>query len=113
MLLALFGVFPIAQEVDRDQHNQRSGQRGQQAVDSVGSVKNAADAEQRRKHQPGQQRAAGIAGALGTGLVVGPLLGLGSILDGRYSIDGLLTALAGSLVVLVAVNVLRDRENAD
>jgi uncharacterized membrane protein YeaQ/YmgE (transglycosylase-associated protein family) len=54
--------------------------------------------------------AAGIGGALVTGLVVGPLLGLGSVLDGRHSIDGLLTALAGSIVVLFAVNVLRDRE---
>ena len=57
--------------------------------------------------------AAGIAGALLTGLVLAPLLGVGSILDGAYRVDGLLTALAGSLVVLIAVNVLRDRENAD
>ena len=57
--------------------------------------------------------AAGIGGALLTGLVLAPLLGVGSILDGAYSVDGLLTALAGSLVVLVAVNLLRDRENAD
>jgi uncharacterized membrane protein YeaQ/YmgE (transglycosylase-associated protein family) len=57
--------------------------------------------------------AAGIGGALLTGLVLAPLLGVGSILDGAYRIDGLLTALAGSLVVLIAVNVLRDRENAD
>ena len=57
--------------------------------------------------------AAGIAGALLTGLVLAPLLGVGSILDGAYRVDGLLTALAGSLVVLVAVNVLRDRENAE
>ena len=57
--------------------------------------------------------AAGIAGALLTGLVLAPLLGIGSMLDGAYRVDGLLTALAGSLVVLVAVNVLRDRENAD
>ena len=56
---------------------------------------------------------AGIGGALLTGLVLAPLLGAGSILDGAYRIDGLLTALAGSLVVLIAVNVLRDRENAD
>ena len=54
--------------------------------------------------------AAGIGGALITGLVVGPLLGLGSILDGRHSVDGLLTALAGSIVVLFAVNVWRSRE---
>lgn len=57
--------------------------------------------------------AAGIGGALLTALVLAPLLGVGSVLDGAYRIDGLLTALAGSLVVLVAVNVLRDRENAD
>ena len=56
---------------------------------------------------------AGIGGALLTGLVLAPLLGVGSILDGAYRVDGLLTALAGSLVVLVAVNVLRDRENAE
>ena len=57
--------------------------------------------------------AAGIGGALLTGLVLAPLLGVGNLLDGRYSVDGLLTALAGSLVVLVAVNIMRDRENAD
>ena len=57
--------------------------------------------------------AAGIGGALLTGVVLGPLLGLGDILHGLYSVDGLLTALAGSVVVLVAVNVLRNRERAD
>jgi len=54
--------------------------------------------------------AAGIAGALVTGLVVAPLLGLGTVLDGRHSIAGLLTALAGALVLLLAVNLLRIRE---
>ena len=54
--------------------------------------------------------AVGIGGALVTGLVIGPLLGVGTILDGRNSVDGLLTALAGSIVVLLAVNLLRDRE---
>jgi uncharacterized membrane protein YeaQ/YmgE (transglycosylase-associated protein family) len=54
--------------------------------------------------------AAGIGGALLTGLVVGPLLGFGNLLAGRHSVDGLLTALAGSIVVLFAVNLLRDRE---
>ena len=52
----------------------------------------------------------GIGGALAAGLVIGPLLGLGTILDGRYSIAGLLTALAGSIVLLFAVNLLRNRE---
>ena len=56
---------------------------------------------------------AGVGGALLTGLVLAPLLGVGSVLDGAYRVDGLLTALAGSLIVLAAVNVLRDRENAD
>ena len=54
--------------------------------------------------------AVGIAGALVAGLVVHPLLGGGSLLDGRYSVAGLLTALFGSIVVLVAVNLLSDRE---
>jgi uncharacterized membrane protein YeaQ/YmgE (transglycosylase-associated protein family) len=54
--------------------------------------------------------AVGIGGALATGLLVAPLLGLGNVLEGRYPIDGLLTALAGSVVVLIAVNLLRDRE---
>ena len=54
--------------------------------------------------------AAGIGGALVTGLLVGPLLGFGSLLEGRHSVDGLLTALAGSIAVLFAVNLLRDRE---
>ena len=54
--------------------------------------------------------AAGIGGALATGLVVAPLLGLGHILDGRYSIAGLVTALGGAIVLLFAVNLLRDRE---
>ena len=52
----------------------------------------------------------GVGGALATGLVIGPLLGLGTILDGRHSIPGLLTALAGSIVLLFAVNLLRNRE---
>lgn len=54
--------------------------------------------------------AVGIGGALATGLLVGPMLGFGTILDGRHSIPGLLTALAGSIVLLFAVNLLRNRE---
>ena len=52
----------------------------------------------------------GIAGALVAGLVVHPLLGGGGLLEGRYSVDGLLTALFGAVVVLLAVNLLRDRK---
>lgn len=58
----------------------------------------------------GRNIAAGIGGALLTGFVIGPLLGLGNVLDGRHSIAGLLTALGGAIVLLFAVNVLRDRE---
>ncbi len=54
--------------------------------------------------------AAGIGGALATGLAVAPLLGLGTILDGRHSIAGLLTALAGAIVLLLAINLLHDHE---
>jgi uncharacterized membrane protein YeaQ/YmgE (transglycosylase-associated protein family) len=53
---------------------------------------------------------AGIGGALITGFVVAPLLGLGHILDGRHSIAGLLTGLAGAIVLLLAVNLMRTRE---
>ena len=52
----------------------------------------------------------GIGGALIAGLVVHPLLGGGDLLAGNYSVDGLLTALAGAIVLLLAVNLLRDDE---
>jgi uncharacterized membrane protein YeaQ/YmgE (transglycosylase-associated protein family) len=52
----------------------------------------------------------GIAGALVAGLVINPLLGGGDLLDGQYSISALVIALAGSVTVLLAVNLLRDRE---
>jgi len=52
----------------------------------------------------------GIAGALVAGLVLHPLLGGGDLLAGNYSVDGLLTALAGAIVLLLAVNLWRDRE---
>ena len=52
----------------------------------------------------------GITGALVAGLVVNPLVGSGSLLEGQYSVDALLIALIGSVVVLLAVNLWRDRE---
>ena len=52
----------------------------------------------------------GIAGALVAGLAVNPLLGRGNLLDGQYSIDGLLMALAGSAAVLLVMNLWRDGE---
>ena len=57
--------------------------------------------------------AAGIGGACLAGLVIGKLLGFGTILDGRNSVNGLMTALAGSVAVLVAVNLMRNRQSTD
>ena len=52
----------------------------------------------------------GIAGALVAGLVINPLIGGGNLLEGQYGIAALLIALTGSVVVLLAVNLWRDRE---
>lgn len=55
----------------------------------------------------------GIAGALVAGLAVNSLLGGGDLLDGQYSVDALLIALAGSVAVLAALNLWRDREQEE
>ena len=52
----------------------------------------------------------GIAGALVAGLVINPLVGGSSLLDGQYSVDALLIALTGSVAVLLAVNLWPDQE---
>jgi uncharacterized membrane protein YeaQ/YmgE (transglycosylase-associated protein family) len=52
----------------------------------------------------------GIAGALVAGLVVNPLLGGGDLLAGQYNVDALMIALAGTVVVLLVVNLWRNRE---
>lgn len=52
----------------------------------------------------------GIAGALVAGLVINPLIGGGNLLEGQYSISALVIALAGSVAVLLAVNLLRNSE---
>jgi uncharacterized membrane protein YeaQ/YmgE (transglycosylase-associated protein family) len=52
----------------------------------------------------------GIAGALVTGLVINPLVGGSSLLEGQYSVDALLIALTGSIVVLLVVHLWRDGE---
>ena len=51
----------------------------------------------------------GIAGALVAGLVVNPLLGRGDLLAGQYSVDALITALAGTVALLFATNLWRIR----
>ena len=51
--------------------------------------------------------AAGVGGALLTGMFIGPLLlGSASLLAGYYRIGSLLLSLVGSIVVIAAVNVL-------
>ena len=51
----------------------------------------------------------GIAGALMAGLALNALLGEGDLLDGQYYVDALLVALGGSVVLLLAVNLVRER----
>ena len=52
----------------------------------------------------------GIAGALATGLAIIPLISGSSLLQGQYRVDALLMALAGSVVLLLVVNLWRDAE---
>ena len=52
----------------------------------------------------------GVAGALVTGLVVNPLIGGSDLLAGQYNVDSLLLALAGSAMLLLAINLWRDGE---
>lgn len=53
---------------------------------------------------------AGICGALLAGVIVNPLIGLGDLIGGRYGVEALLVSLAGVVVLLVAVHLLRDTE---
>lgn len=51
--------------------------------------------------------AAGVAGALLMGLFIAPLFGSASLLGDNYSIWTLLLSLAGSIVGVAALNVVR------
>ncbi len=51
--------------------------------------------------------AAGIVGAFLAGLVINPLVGAGSLLQGSYSVSALLISLLGSILLLVLVNLWR------
>ncbi|MCL6250183.1 GlsB/YeaQ/YmgE family stress response membrane protein [Altererythrobacter sp. KTW20L] len=53
---------------------------------------------------------AGIGGALLAGIILNPLIGLGDVIGGRYKVEALMVELAGAVVLLVAVNLLRDGE---
>jgi uncharacterized membrane protein YeaQ/YmgE (transglycosylase-associated protein family) len=54
----------------------------------------------------------GIVGALVAGLAVNPLLGEGNLLAGQYSVNALLIALAGSVALLLALNLLGEHSEA-
>ena len=49
----------------------------------------------------------GIAGAFLAGLVISPLLGVGTINEGNFSIGSLVVALLGAVVLLAIVNMFR------
>ena len=50
--------------------------------------------------------AAGVAGALLTGLFIAPLFGSASLLGDNYSVWTLLLSLAGAIIAVAALNVL-------
>ncbi len=52
----------------------------------------------------------GIGGGLIAGLLVCPLIGKDNLLSSGHSVEALLVSLAGSLILLVSVNVLRRGE---
>ena len=55
--------------------------------------------------------AAGVVGALLTGLFIGPLLlGSASLVGGYYRVGSLLLSLAGSIIVIAAFNVFWRRQ---
>jgi uncharacterized membrane protein YeaQ/YmgE (transglycosylase-associated protein family) len=55
--------------------------------------------------------AAGVVGALLTGLFIGPLvLGSASLLAGYYRVGSLLLSLAGSIVLIAALNTFWPRQ---
>ena len=49
----------------------------------------------------------GIVGAFLAGLVLTPLLGIGTINQGNFSLPGLLVSLVGAIVLLVIVRLIR------
>lgn len=49
----------------------------------------------------------GIIGAFVAGLLLTPLLGIGTINQNNFSLPGLLVSFAGAVILLAAVNLLR------
>lgn len=54
--------------------------------------------------------AAGVAGALLTGLFIAPLIGSASLLGGYYRVGSLLLSLVGSIAVIAALNAFWPRQ---
>ena len=52
----------------------------------------------------------GVGGAILAGIVINPLIGLGNLLRGAYSVEALLVSFAGAISLLVAVNLLQRGE---
>jgi len=52
----------------------------------------------------------GMMGSLIAGVLVNPLVGNSNLLNGQYSAQALLVGLAGAIIVLLSVHLLRDRE---
>ena len=55
--------------------------------------------------------AAGIAGALVSGLVVAPLVGAGDLSSGPYRVTAMLVSTLGALAVVVSTSLLHLRES--
>lgn len=54
--------------------------------------------------------ASGVGGAILAGIVINPLIGLGNLLRGAYSVEALLVSFGGAIFLLVAVNLLQRGE---
>ena len=55
----------------------------------------------------------GIVGAFLAGLLLTPLLGIGTINQNNFSLPGLLVSLGGAVILLTLLNVLRGRGRGD
>ena len=53
---------------------------------------------------------AGMMGSLIGGVLVNPLVGNTNLLNGQYSAPALLVGLAGAVIALLSVHLLRDKE---
>lgn len=54
----------------------------------------------------------GIAGAFLGGLLISPLVGIGTINQDNFSLPGLLVSLIGAVILLAIVNLIRGRSRS-